>query len=57
MLLNILVLTFVGGFAAITVLGHVLLLEAIWPGLFHRHDTSRSGVVAGEGPNHLHQPN
>ena len=57
MLLNILVLTFVGGFAAITVLGHVLLLEAICPGLFRRRVTSRSGTIAGEGHHHLHQPN
>jgi hypothetical protein len=34
MLLNILVIAFVAGFTGIAVLGHVLLLTAIWPDLF-----------------------
>jgi hypothetical protein len=56
MLLNILVFTFTGCFVAIVALGHVLLLEAIWPGLFHRRDAPPPEASAVEA-HRLHQPN
>jgi hypothetical protein len=34
MLVNVLYLTFVGAFVAIVIVGHVLLLLAVWPGYY-----------------------
>ena len=46
MLLDILVVAFVGAICAIVLLGHGLLLIAIWPGLLARGRASEGAMPA-----------
>ena len=55
MLANILVIGFVSAYLAIVVLGHVLLVTAIWPHPFRRRHLARTDAVTGSG-HALNQP-
>jgi hypothetical protein len=49
MLLNILLTTFVTAFVAIVVLGHVLLITALWPNALGKRRESHDDAVAEIG--------
>ena len=55
MFANILVATFATSFVAIVALGHVLLITAIWPDLFHRRREPHHNTALG-GNQRLPQP-
>ena len=55
MLLNILLTTFVTAFVAIVILGHVLLVTALWPNLGKRRESHAN--TRAEIGQHARQPN
>ena len=55
MLFNIFVIAFVSSFIAVVMLGHVLLLVAIWPDLFGRRESPREDATGHGRP--VLQPN
>jgi len=56
MLLNILLTTFVTAFVAIVILGHVLLVTALWPNALGKRRESHANTLAEIGQ-HARQPN